>query len=692
LNGRFRQSSSALWPSPSLRRHQSGPGLARPLLARPPRARHFPSNAQKILPTRTQGAATPPAMAPPKDGDLRSFFGRSSAAPSSGATAQRASATPPTAAANRKRGRDDETMNSDSHTVGAPASRPRVDNEGATSSAAGASASRPPIASRAPPKAPTPPSTGKKKRSAPSTLWEDEENGPAAVAAREAAAAALGPRDLGPDVPHTVLPEAPGGYVPHDTTPSNPGSKVVPEGHPDALKGITFVLTGTLESLSREAATDLIRSHGGRIVGSVSTKTTYVVVGKDCGRSKFVKIAELGTPLLSEDGLIALVAATTPLRPRPTERLGGATGAARARDIMATAMGDSPARGSAATRLAPAATAGRGPVELWVTKHAPRSTRDLCGNPSAIASLVAFLTQWEDVHLRGKAFQPPSAGGRGAQVKEWNTRRAVLLSGPPGIGKTSAAHTVARQLGLRVVEVNASDTRGKSDSGLKIRQGVGGKLANVVRDFTTNRTLGALWGGRQSGAASTEASGGAVLIMDEVDGMSAGDRGGVADLILTIKNSRVPIVCICNDKYSQKLKSLRSHVVELEFRRPTLAQLRHRLGEICQSEGLRVNEQTLGALVESTRGDVRAVLGQLQMLRLRGPGTVSWRDVAGEGGAGVVSAKDENLTPFSAADALLAHSAAPLPRLAARIDLVFQDLDLVPLLIQAGGVSDGRDR
>jgi replication factor C subunit 1 len=41
---------------------------------------------------------------------------------------------------------------------------------------------------------------------------------------------------------------------------------------------------------------------------------------------------------------------------------------------------------------------------------------------------------------------------------------------------------------------------------------------------------------------------------------AGGDRGGVADLIQTIKISRIPIICICNDKYSQKLRSLRSHV------------------------------------------------------------------------------------------------------------------------------------
>ena len=56
------------------------------------------------------------------------------------------------------------------------------------------------------------------------------------------------------------------------------------------------------------------------------------------------------------------------------------------------------------------------------------------------------------------------------------------------------------------------------------------------------------------------------LIMDEVDGMSGGDRGGVSDLIQSIHRSKVPIICICNDKYNQKLRSLRNHTLELDYR------------------------------------------------------------------------------------------------------------------------------
>jgi hypothetical protein len=61
--------------------------------------------------------------------------------------------------------------------------------------------------------------------------------------------------------------------------------------------------------------------------------------------------------------------------------------------------------------------------------------------------------------------------------------------------------------------------------------------------------------------------------MDEVDGMSAGDRGGVADLIASIKISKIPIICICNDRYSQKLKSLVNYCLLLSYRKPTKQQV-----------------------------------------------------------------------------------------------------------------------
>ncbi len=72
------------------------------------------------------------------------------------------------------------------------------------------------------------------------------------------------------------------------------------------LAGKTFVLTGTLRGLTRDEAAALITSHGGKVIGSVSKKTDYVVVGADAG-SKLAKAEALGIAVLDEDGLNKLL-------------------------------------------------------------------------------------------------------------------------------------------------------------------------------------------------------------------------------------------------------------------------------------------------------------------------------------------------------------------------------------------------
>ena len=129
--------------------------------------------------------------------------------------------------------------------------------------------------------------------------------------------------------------------------------------------------------------------------------------------------------------------------------------------------------------------------------------------------------------------------------------RAALLSGPPGVGKTSAARIVCANLGFEVIEQNASDTRNKS------------AIESTIKDLSMNKSLdyfNVL--GKQKAESNTNslaaAIGGiatkkSVIIMDECDGVGANDRGGIAALIKVIKNSKTPIICICNDRQSQKV-------------------------------------------------------------------------------------------------------------------------------------------
>ena len=82
--------------------------------------------------------------------------------------------------------------------------------------------------------------------------------------------------------------------------------KSILAGAAKPLNGKTFVLTGTLPTMSREEAKEKIEALGGKVSGSISKKTDYVVVGADPG-SKYDKAVSLGISILNEEGLLELL-------------------------------------------------------------------------------------------------------------------------------------------------------------------------------------------------------------------------------------------------------------------------------------------------------------------------------------------------------------------------------------------------
>jgi DNA ligase (NAD+) len=80
------------------------------------------------------------------------------------------------------------------------------------------------------------------------------------------------------------------------------------------LAGLTFVITGTLSGLQREAAEDALRAIGAKVSGSVSKKTSFLVVGADAG-SKLAKAQSLGVRILDEDALNKILETKRPPDP-----------------------------------------------------------------------------------------------------------------------------------------------------------------------------------------------------------------------------------------------------------------------------------------------------------------------------------------------------------------------------------------
>ncbi|KAI1031367.1 hypothetical protein LB504_000686 [Fusarium proliferatum] len=384
------------------------------------------------------------------------------------------------------------------------------------------------------------------------------------------------------------------------------GAADLPEGADECLTGLSFVFTGVLQTISRDEGQALVKRYGGKVVGQPSSKTSFVVLGEDAGPSKLAKIKSIGIKTIDENGLFELI------RKLPAFG-GGGKGAQKAQEKkkaeedkvkkqVAEMEAEEKARKAEAAKAAKKAAAAGGPpvkaaaappVQLLTSKYAPTQLGHICGNKAQVEKIQNWLRNWPK-HKKYN-FQRRGADGMGGE-------RAIIISGPPGIGKTTAAHLAAKLEGYDVLESNASDTRSKK------------LVENGVSDVMNNTSLLGYFAGDGKDVDATKKK--IVLIMDEVDGMSAGDRGGVGALAKFCKKTQVPLILICNERRLPKMKPFDHAAFDIRFSRPTVDQVRSRVMTICHREGLKLPASVVDALIEGSNKDIRQIINMISTAKL----------------------------------------------------------------------------
>ena len=390
------------------------------------------------------------------------------------------------------------------------------------------------------------------------------------------------------------------------------GSRDIPTGAENCLAGLSFVFTGLLQCLGREEGQNLVKRYGGRVLGQPSSRTSYVVLGQDAGPKKLQTIRENNIKAIDEDGLLELIrrcpanggdskAAAKNQEKKQAEiaKIEKQAAEAEKQEMLAAEKqakknkDSNPSQATASSR-----TDAKGPAtgfesRLWTVKYTPTQVNQICGNKVQVEKLQRWLRAFPK-NLRTK-FKMAGADGSG-------TFRALIMHGPPGIGKTTAAHLVAKLEGYDVVESNASDSRSKKlvDTALK---GV----------LSTTSLLGYFAGDGEQVESSKKKL---VLIMDEVDGMSAGDRGGVGALAAVCKKTRIPMILICNERKIPKMRPFDYCTYDLQFRRPTTEQIRSRIMTIGYREGIKLPSNVVDALIEGSRADIRQVVNMLSSAKI----------------------------------------------------------------------------
>ena len=206
-------------------------------------------------------------------------------------------------------------------------------------------------------------------------------------------------------------------------------------------------------------------------------------------------------------------------------------------------------------------------VEPWTTKYRPQTSREVAGNKSAVEKLREWIDSWAE--------GPPN-------------KRAVLLYGPAGVGKTSVTEALARERGWDLVEINASDKRS-------------GEILSKIAGLASTQ--------------STLFNRGRLILLDEVDGINLReDQGAVATILQIIKDSQYPMILTANDPWDPKTRPLREACLQIELKRIGIRDGIPLLRSILGKEGVSAADDVLKFVIDKDRGDIRSILNDLQLL------------------------------------------------------------------------------
>lgn len=201
----------------------------------------------------------------------------------------------------------------------------------------------------------------------------------------------------------------------------------------------------------------------------------------------------------------------------------------------------------------------------FTEKYRPQTLSEIQGHNTAVENVKRFVENYSSQKKKG-----------------------VLLHGAPGSGKTTMAHALAKELGLELVEVNASDVRNK---------------AGIISRVGAAMQQQSLFGG------------GKLILFDEMDGLSGTkDRGGISALTDLLKKSKYPVVLTANNPWDSKFSTLRKYVELVELKTLAYTSVLSVLKKVCEQEGIMYSEPALKQLARRAGGDLRGALTDLQTI------------------------------------------------------------------------------
>jgi replication factor C large subunit len=173
-------------------------------------------------------------------------------------------------------------------------------------------------------------------------------------------------------------------------------------------------------------------------------------------------------------------------------------------------------------------------------------------------------------------------------INKGNKKMPLLIFGPSGVGKTAAAHLIAKENGWNVVELNASDYRDKE---------------TIETRLISAATSKSLFGAKN------------LILLDEIDEMAARfDKGAGAAIGNLINQTKNPIIFIANDMWDQSITFLRGKTDPIEFKRIMPDTTKRILGRLVDKFSLSANKMAIEMICNRANGDARSAINDLSVI------------------------------------------------------------------------------